>query len=56
MLIDDLLRKLEERVERLHGRIRADVVHEKLIGRGYPAVGAEAWKGGCSTTSAMVRS
>jgi hypothetical protein len=35
MLIDDFLPKLEEWVERSRGRIRADVVHEKLIGLGY---------------------
>ena len=35
MLIDDFLPKLEEWVEHSRGRIRADVVHEKLIGLGY---------------------
>lgn len=35
MLIGDFLPKLEEWVARSHGRIRADVAHEKLIGLGY---------------------
>jgi hypothetical protein len=35
MLIDTFLPKVEEWVERSHGKIRADVVHDKLAGLGY---------------------
>lgn len=35
-LIDAYLPKLEELVERSHGKIRADVAHEKLTALGYP--------------------
>jgi hypothetical protein len=35
MLVGPYLEKLEEWVERSRGKVRADVVHEKLIGLGY---------------------
>jgi hypothetical protein len=35
MLVDPYLEKLEEWVERSRGKVRADVVHEKLIALGY---------------------
>lgn len=34
-LIDEFLPKVEEWVERSHGKIRGDVVHDKLLGLGY---------------------
>ena len=34
-VIDEFLAKLEERVERSQGKVRADVAHEKLIALGY---------------------
>ncbi len=34
-LIDEFLPKLEEWVERSHGKVRADVAHEKLLALGY---------------------
>lgn len=34
-LIDEFLPKVEEWVERSHGKVRADVVHEKLLALGY---------------------
>ncbi len=34
-LIDGCLAKVEEWVERSHGKVRADVVHEKLVAQGY---------------------
>jgi RimJ/RimL family protein N-acetyltransferase len=34
-LIDDYLAKVEEWVERSHGKVRADVAHEKLLTLGY---------------------
>ena len=37
MLVDPYLEKIEEWVERSRGKIRADVVHEKLIALGYTA-------------------
>src|SRR5699024_12188069 len=35
MLIDEYLPKVEEWVERSHGKVRADVAHEKLVALGY---------------------
>jgi hypothetical protein len=35
MLVDEFLPKLEEWVERSHGKIRADVAHDKLVALGY---------------------
>jgi transposase len=34
-LIDEFLPKLEEWIERSHGKLRADVAHEKLVALGY---------------------
>lgn len=34
-LIDDFLAKIEEWVERSHGKVRADIVHDKLLAQGY---------------------
>ena len=34
-VIDPFLEKLEELVERSHGKIRADVAHDKMIAMGY---------------------
>jgi transposase len=34
-LIDDYLEKVEELVERSHGKVRADVAHDRLAGMGY---------------------
>lgn len=39
LLIDEYLPKVEEWVERSHGKVRADVAHEKLLALGY--VGSE---------------
>jgi hypothetical protein len=35
-VVDEFLPKIEEWVERSKGKIRADVVHEKLLAVGYP--------------------
>ncbi len=35
MLIDEYLPKVEEWVERSHGKVRADVAHDKLVALGY---------------------
>ncbi len=37
--IDPYLAKVEEWVERSHGRLRADVAHDKLVALGYPGAG-----------------
>ena len=34
-LIDEFLPKVEELVERSHGKVRADVTHDKLVAMGY---------------------
>ncbi|MGH7745863.1 MAG: IS21 family transposase, partial [Candidatus Dormibacteria bacterium] len=34
-LIDDYMEKVEELVEESHGRVRADVVHDRLRAMGY---------------------
>jgi hypothetical protein len=43
-LIDAFLPKVEEWMERSNGQIRADVVHDKLLGMSFP--GAERTSGG----------
>ena len=35
MLIDEFLDKIEEWMDRSEGKIRADVVHDKLLGMGF---------------------
>ena len=34
-LIDDFMPKIEEWVDRSHGKVRADIVHERLVGLGF---------------------
>src|SRR5450756_884612 len=44
-LVDEFLPKLEELVDRSHGRIRADVAHRKLAAMGFAGLKA-AWRAG----------
>ncbi len=60
-LVDGFLPKVEEWMDRSNGRIRADVVHEKLLGLGYAGserstagrccrCGGRIGRGGCGCT------